>query len=144
MAGWWTNKGKADQAGVAVGSADLRLLLVDTAPASAAAAADLNFVTEVAGDEVAGTGYARKTLTGEAVIEDDTGDRARIDADDPSTYSAADFGTPVGAWVFRQVTNDADSPLWCYLPITTPVATNGGDFAVAFDALGISLITSTT
>lgn len=143
MSGWWTNAGKADVVATAIGSADLRLLLVTTAPVAATAAADLNFVADVVADECSGTGYARKALANEAVVEDDANDRARITADDPALYPLADFGTPVGAWVYRQVTTDADSILWTFLPISSPVVTNGGDFTVQFDSLGISTVTST-
>lgn len=139
MASYVTNRGKAELASQAAASADLRLLLVDTPPASAAAAADLNFVSQVSADECSGTGYARVTLAGEAVTEDDTNDQAVLDANDPATYSGANFGTIAGGWVFRQVTNDADSPVWCFLDVAD-IVTNGGDVTLSFAAAGIITI----
>lgn len=140
MASYWTNKGRRDFGVVDASAADLRVLLVDTPPASAAAAADLNFVADVVADELAGTGYGRRTLTGEAVNEDDTNDRAVLDANDPTIYTAIDAGTIAGGWVFRQVTNDADSVLWCFLDVADLV-TNGGDITLLFNANGISTVT---
>jgi hypothetical protein len=145
VASYWTNKGKVDQASVAVPSADLRILLVDTPPASAAAAADLNFVADVVAVEIAATNYVRKTLTGEAVTEDDANDRAVIDADNPSTWTAlggALNDTIAGGWIFRQVTNDADSVLWCFLDLVPDLVTNGSDVILSFHATsGISTVT---
>lgn len=120
------------------------MLLVNTPPASAAAAADLNFVADVVAVELAATNYVRKALANVVVTEDDANDRALIDADDPSTWASlggALNDTIVGAWVFRQVTNDADSILWCFLDVSPDVPTNGGDVLLSLSALGISTIT---
>ena len=143
MASYWTNKGKADLAGQDPTAATLRIMLVNTAPASAAAAADLNFVADVAANELAGTGYARQTLSGVTVTEDDTNDRAILDATNPATYTAINAGTIAGAWIFRRVgasDSNAVDVLWCFLDVPDLV-TNGGDVNVQFAATGISTLT---
>jgi hypothetical protein len=142
MASWWTNKGKADLAKTDPTAATLRILLVNTAPASQAAAADLNFVADVVAGELSGTGYARQTLAGVTVTEDDTNDRAILDATDPATYAGINAGTIAGAWIYRRVggaDSDAVDVLWCWID-TPDLVTNGGDVNVAFAATGISTI----
>lgn len=145
MAAYWTNKGKADLAGGGIAGREFRILLATGAPASAAAAADLNFLTEVVAQEAGFTNYVRKTIV-PSVTEDDTNDRAAITAANPSTYTAAGGGvnnTLVGAWIFRRATNGVDTPatdvLWCFLGMTS-ITTNGGDLTVNFGANGISLV----
>lgn len=144
MAEYWTNKGKADLAKVDFTASTMKVLAVSAAPASAAAAADLNFVSDVVANEltnVSGTGYVRKTLSGLTIVEDDTNDRAFIDCND-FTYTAINAGTIAGLWVYRQVVpatpNDAADILWCFLGAAQ--VTNGGDINVAINALGLSTI----
>lgn len=139
MASHMTTKGLFDILDRAVSggsAADLRVLAVDTPPANAAAAANLNFVDDVVADELSGTGYARRTLTGEAAGEDDANDRANIDATDPTTYSAINAGTIAGLWLFRFVTDDTDSRLWGFLDVAD-IVTNGGDVSILINALGL-------
>ena len=130
----WTNRGLADLVGLAVGGggADLRLMLVNTAPASAAAAADINFVADVVANEITPASYARQVLAGEASSFDAANDEALLSATDPGSLGNLETGDTIrGAWVFRQVTDDADSVVWCFLAITdTP--TNGGEVTLAF------------
>lgn len=142
MATLWTNKGKFDLANGGVSGRQFRLLLVNTPPASAAVAADLNVVSDVTGVEcvnVSGTGYARRTLANVTVTEDDSGtnDRAILGADDPAVYTAINAGTIAGGWVYRRITSgtDADSSdfLWLFVDCTDLV-TNGGDVTLAFAA----------
>lgn len=143
----WTNKGKADLAGGGIAAREFRLVVVTAAPASNAAAADLNFLSEVTANEATFTNYARKTLASVAITEDDTGDRALLTAANPSTYAAAGGttnNTVVGVWIVRRATNGADTPatdvLWCYLGATPAITTNGGDLTLSFGANGISTI----
>lgn len=130
MASLWSLAGAKDLADNGVAS-DLRLLLVDTPPASQEAAEDLVNVSEVVADELSGAGYARVALANEGSTIDDPGNRTTLDADDPATYSEMDAGTIAGGWVFRQVTNDADSVLWCYVDCDDLV-TNGSDVDLSF------------
>lgn len=143
MGSWWANKGKRDLAVVDATAATLRIMLVNTPPASAGAAADLNFVSDVVANELAGVGYARKTLATVTVTEDDVNDRAVLDADDPSTYAAINAGTIAGAWIYRRVGGgdvDANDILWMFLD-TADLVTNGGDVTLAFASTGLSTIT---
>lgn len=144
---FWTNKGKADLAGGGIAGREFRFVVVTAAPASAAVAADLNFLADVTANEATFTNYARRTLASVAVTEDDTNDRAAITAANPATYTAAGGttnNTVTGAWIVRRATNGADTPatdvLWCYLA-TTPITTNGGDLTFNFGANGITLLT---
>jgi hypothetical protein len=136
VASWVSTKGTFEIANLAVASQDLRLLLVDTPPASQAAAQDVNFVADVVADELSGTGYARRTLAGESVTEDDTNNRTSIDATDPAVYTGINAGTIAGGWIYRQVTNDADSPAWAFLDVAD-IVTNTGDVTLSFHANGI-------
>lgn len=145
MASYWTNKGLKDLATLAYASQTLKVMLVTAAPANAATAADYNFVSDVSGVEATATNYARKTLTLSTPVEDDTNDWATIGATDPSTWTAlggATNNTIVGGWIFRQITNDADSPLWVYLGLTSSLTTNGGDVTIGFNATGIAKLVS--
>lgn len=136
MASWWSTTGLADFAAEGWVS-DLRMLYVDTPPANAAAAANLDNVDEVTADEISVGGYSRMTLAGEVITLDAANDRVILDATDPSAQTLAAGATIAGAWVFRQVTNDADSKLWTFLE-STDLATNGGQVTPNFNALGIS------
>jgi hypothetical protein len=145
--GWWTNKGKADMAGGGIAGREFRLVLVKTPPASSAAAAALNFLSDVTAAECDFTNYARKTLASVAAAEDDTNNRATIGAANPSTYTAAGGATNntiAGAWVVRRSANGADTPasdiLWMFLD-NADLTTNGGDVSIAFNALGLATIT---
>lgn len=144
--GWWTNKGKADLAGGGIAGREFRLILAKTAPASAAAAADLNFVSQIVANELTVAGYARKTLAGVVTAEDDANDRATVDATDPTTYATLAAGeTIVGGWIARRITNgvdaDATDILWTWLALAPTIPTNGGDVSLAFNALGFATIT---
>lgn len=144
MSSMWTNKGKADLIAGGISGRTFRVMLVSAEPASAAAAADLNFVADVVADELSGTGYARQTLSGVVATEDDTNDRALLDASDPATYSAINAGTIAGAWVYRRVAGgdvDANDILWCFVDLVPDLVTNGGDITLQFNALGISTVT---
>lgn len=115
-------------------SADLRLLLVD---AGYTFNKDHDFVDDVVADELSGTGYARKTLAGEATSLDNVNDRAEGDANDV-TWTGIDAGTAKAAIIFVQVTNDADSYLVCYIDTGGfPITTNGGDLSIQFNAEGV-------
>lgn len=138
------NEGKGDLGTATwVAGGDYRLLLIDNA-GTYTFNADHDFVAGLTpgSNESTGTGYARKTLTGFAVTVDDANDWAEYDATDPTIYSGADFGVIQAAVVFRFVTNDAASPLICYLDGTGfPITTNSGDLTLQFHADGVFKIT---
>lgn len=134
MASYMTNKGKYLLVNDATTSSVWRILLVDTPPASSGAAADLNTVSEIVGDELSGTGYARQTVNTQTVTEQDASDRVLVDATDPSTYSGIDAGTIAGAWIYKRVAGsdvDANDLLICFLDCTDLV-TNGGDVTLSY------------
>lgn len=110
----------------------INVLLVDD---TYTANKDHDFVNDVVGDELSGTGYTRKTLAGKSVTLDTGNDRVTFDATDP-VWTGLDAGTIGGAVVFKQVTNDADSPLICFLDPTN-LTTNGSDVTLQFNAAGI-------
>lgn len=143
----WTNRGKADLLGGGIAGREFRLILVTAAPASTAVAADLDVLADVTNVECTFTNYARRTLTSVAIVEDDTADLARLTAANPATYTAAGGATNntiAGMWVVRRTTNGTDTPatdnLWCFLALTTPLPTNGGDVTITFAATGISTL----
>jgi len=138
MASFMSTRGKFELANVDADAADLRLILVDTPPASQAAAEDINFVDGIVADEVAGAG--RADLAGLALTENDTNDRAELDATDPATYTGLNGPTIAGGWIYRQVTNDADSPVWCFLDVND-IVTNGGDVTLSFPTGGFLHVT---
>lgn len=136
MASFMTNKGKYELISRATTSQTFRLLLVNTPPANAGTAADLNTVSQVTSNELSGTGYARVTLGTLSLTEDDTGDRAVFSAANPATYTAINAGTIAGGWVYIRVGGsdvDASDLLVCFLDCTDLV-TNGGDVTLSFDA----------
>ena len=106
-------------------AADLRMALIKTTPPTA----DTNFMDGIT--EVTVSGYARQTLTGETVTEDDTNDFAYLDATDPVWTALAAGETIIGAVLFRHTGADATAPVYAFYDFTdTP--TNGGDVTMQF------------
>ena len=108
--------------------------------------ADHQYVSEVtpASNELSGTGYTggyggsgRKALSARAVTKDNANNRVLMDDTADVTWSAINAGTPAYAVVFREVTSDALSPLIACVAINSPVATNGGDYTLQWDAKGL-------
>ena len=98
------------------------------------------FVADVLDDvnasELSGTGYARQTLNISA-SQDNANDQGVLDADDV-TLSGLNAGTIASALIFKEVTNDADSPLiGHYTSSEFPMPTNGGDVTIQIDAAGL-------
>lgn len=136
------NRGKKDILDRYIAGTEFRLMLVQTPPASGAAAADLNVVGDVAAAECTFTNYARKTIT-LTTSEDDTTDLARLLMAAAQTYTAAGGATNntvAGCYVFRRGTNGADTsatdPLLAFLDLVD-ITTNGGDLNVSQNAAGI-------
>lgn len=123
--------------GVDLDTDDIRCALVTS---SYTVNADHDFVADLT-NELSGGNYVRKAFAGESVSLDDTNDRAFFDATDPIwTALGAAAGTPAALVVFKQVTNDADSPLLFYCELTTPPTPNGGDYTVVLNAGGIARV----
>lgn len=96
---------------------------------------DTNFVTDLvpATNELSVAGYARQTLAGQTITEDDTNDFAYLQATAPAFASLTTGQTVTWMVLFRQVTNDTDSPVYAAYDVTdTP--TNGGTITVTFSS----------
>jgi len=121
----------------------LKLMLVDN---TYTFDADHDFVDDISGDEVSGTGYTggfggagRKTLANKAFSTDNANDRAEFTAD-AVTWTSLDVGTVRAAVVIKEITNDAASlPLW-YLDLSDTAST-GSDFTVTPNAEGFLQVT---
>ena len=103
---------------------------------------DHQFVSDVSGSELSGTGYTggyggsgRKTLASKAMGKSDSTDKAYFDAAD-STWTAINAGTIGYAVVLKEITNDASSPIICCIDVAD-VVTNGGDVTIVYDSTGI-------
>ena len=112
---------------------------------------DHNFVSNVSGDEVSGTGYTggfagsgRKTLGSPVVAQDDSANRGYFDAADV-TWTGINVGLVGAIILYRSVSTDADSPLIAHIDTgaTFPITTNGGDLVVQWSTspLGILQLT---
>lgn len=91
---------------------------------------DHDFVSDVVANEATGTGYARQTLTGNAVSIDDTNDRVDHNANNVTiTTLTSTFRYAV---VYRFVTNDADSILVAYFDLGAQSIT-ASDFTIKWN-----------
>jgi len=118
----------------------IKLLLVDT---NHSFTKSDEFVSDIVANEAtnsSGSGYERKTLANASIALDTGNDRVEFDADDIS-YTAIDAGTIASAIVYKEVTNDADSPLIADIDFTDLV-TNGSDVDLQVNAEGFFYITN--
>lgn len=119
--------------GLDLSSSDVRVLLVGTGYTYDP---DHNFVSDLT-SELSGTGYVRKALTGLTVTEDDTNDRGQFTANN-LTWTGANFGTVDAAILYLEDTTDAARQLIARIDVNPNIATNTGDFSVAWSgSLGI-------
>lgn len=131
------NQGKKWLAENDVGSADLRLMLIDDA---ASWTPDVNvdkFVDDIAGDELATANYTRKTLTSVQVSVNTADNRVEITADDVTWTALGTISGPtIGAVVlYAKETDDTDSPLISAL-YGVGETLSGGDTFFVFDPSG--------
>lgn len=110
-------------------------LIVGTQPAAAdtqAEVSDLNTVNDLlvtaGATECSVGGYARQSLTRSAVSEDDTNDRANLDASDVSFGALSTGQTLIGAFIYDATTdtNDTTRLLISVDWFASGVPTNGG------------------
>lgn len=111
---------------------------------------DHQFVSSLSANECDATGYTggfagagRKTLASKTVAVDNTNNRAKFDAADPSTWTSlggASNNTLRYAAIIKEITNDAASKVICILDFGSNGTTNGGNVDVAFHADGIGYI----
>ncbi len=128
------NKAKAELARGNIDNVadDIRVLLLKSSTPDQ----DLDFVVDLvpATNEVTVSGYARQVLGSKVVTEDDTLDRADIDAGKAVFASLAAGETITWAIVFKFITNDAASIL-LYAFDVADTATNGGTFEVRWNGV---------
>ena len=88
-----------------------------------------------------GTGYERKEVAGiAATIE--SGDRVKVAANNVTYTAINTTANARAAVIYKKVTNDADSPLICYLQ-GLELATNGSDIELRMPDEGIFEILNT-
>ena len=94
--------------------------------------------SDVSASEVSDASYSAggNELTGLAVSEDDTNDRALFNADD-LTFTALSVGTPSHAIAYDDT--HADKPLICYWEIGR--ASNGADYTLTWGSVGLVVLT---
>jgi len=110
----------------------IKVLLVDT---SHTFTKGDEFVSDIVANEASGTGYSRKTLANKAITLDTGNDQVEFDADNP-TYTALDAGTIASVVIFKEVTNDSDSPLIANIDFPDLV-TNGSDVELQINTDGL-------
>ena len=90
-------------------------------------------------DECDSTGYARITMTGEAVNLDDLNDRAEFDAADLSFTGLGGNATRAiqGVLIFKFVTTDTDNVPICFVDFTADIPTTATQIDVPWNAEGI-------
>lgn len=93
-------------------------------------------VTGATGVEISTTNYTRKTLTSPSITKDTSNNQVVVTFANPTWTSlgpATGGPTIVGALLFKQVTNDSDSPVLAWLAASIQV--NGGNLVLNFDAV---------
>ncbi|GIV82359.1 MAG: hypothetical protein KatS3mg051_1713 [Anaerolineae bacterium] len=71
---------------------------------------DDSFVSDISADEATGGTYARVTLSGVTVAQDDANDRVTLDFNDPTFSSPASAQDIIGMEVYMQVGADDSTP----------------------------------
>lgn len=100
-------------------------------------------ITGVSGYTGGHAGAGRKTLASKTKTKSDANDRIVFDAADPSVWTSLGAGDTIGGAVIikRGSVSDADAVPICFIDLTnTP--TNGGNITVAFDAVGIFVLST--
>lgn len=118
----------------------IKVLLVDT---SHTYTKSDEFVSDIVANEasnVSGSGYERKTLASKTITLDASNDRVEYDAANP-TYTAINAGTIAAAIVYKEVTNDSDSPIIAQIDFADLV-TNGSDVELQINADGLFTVTN--
>ena len=98
---------------------------------------DHNFVSQMAGAEVVGTGYTggfsgsgRKELTSKVAVQDDAGNRGYFNAANIS-YPSINVGVVAAIGIYREVSSDADSVIVGFIDTGgLPITTGGGDLNI--------------
>lgn len=96
------------------------------------------FFGDVNASESSGTGYTAGgvTLSGIAITQDNTNDRAVLDANDISIASTTISDYRYVA-IYKSTGNNATSPLIGYIDLLGTKSTNGDTAYIQFNALGV-------
>jgi hypothetical protein len=108
---------------------DIRVLLTTS---SYSPDIDADTMVSHVDNECSGSGYARKALSGETVTVNNTDNRADFSANN-LTWTAANFGTPAYAVLYKYNSAATAAALICCVDLTPAVATNGGDYTVKWN-----------
>lgn len=95
---------------------------------------------DVVANEESGTGYTARgaTLGSQTVTQDDTNNRAVFDGAN-TTFTGLDVGTPSHAIVYKDTGTNSTSHLIGYWELGR--ASNGGDYTLAWNAVGLVELT---
>lgn len=119
---------------------DFRLLLLEASGDQDPDDATVQAVLARAGTtELTSAGYSRVAVTGEITNQNDTDDRAEVDADDAVFPGISQVGseTVVGYLLYKHVTDDTDSIPILMVDSFSPVPPNGSSITVSWNAGGI-------
>ena len=96
--------------------------------------------SDVSANQVSGAGYTAGgiTLANKTLTQDNANDRAVFDADNV-TWTALNVGTPSHAVMYRDTGAAATSTIFATWELGR--ASNGGDYTLAWDAVGIATLT---
>jgi len=116
------------------------LLMTNTTADTEEETALMNAFTTL--DEMDGSGYARKTLSSQAIAIDTSADRAEFDIED-LTWSSLGNGTRAiqGLLILKHVTNDTDSIPLAFIEFSSTQNPGGSDFTVQIDSQGLLQLT---
>ena len=98
--------------------------------------------------EISVTGYVggfggsgRRALVNKSFSVDDANNRGVFDNTADIVWTSLGSGVTIqAAIVIIEITNDTLSRLCAYLELATPIATNGSDFTLQFNALGVIIL----
>ena len=100
-----------------------------------------NFIDDVSGDEISGTGYTAggKALANKTNTQDNTNNRAKLDADDVVWTNST--LTADGAVYYKDTGTPSTSPVLKYLDFGGAKSSTADDFTIQHHADGVLLLT---
>lgn len=120
---------------------DIRIMLVKTTYTENAAHTFVDDLSanDPASHEIVATNYVRKALAAETVVVDQANNRAEFSASNVvwTAIGGATNDTIKGAVIYEHNAADTAAPLIAFVLFPTPVATNGGDITINWNAEGI-------
>ena len=100
------------------------------------------FIDDVSGDEVSGTGYTAGGATLDNAVVSETGASgfASVDADD-ETISTVTFVNGLYLYFYKDTGTPATSPIMGYVTLDVAKSPTADDFLIQFDAVGVLKVT---